>query len=73
VKDAEFERRVRKLARRKKITFQFVADNGKGSHSRFYCGEEFTTLKYRNKESAATCWLRCAKMCRDLNIDSHDL
>jgi hypothetical protein len=70
VKGAEFERRVRKLGRRKKVTCQFVADKGKGSHGRFYFGEEFTTLKDRNKEIGRDL---LAKMCRDLNIDSHDL
>jgi hypothetical protein len=47
VKGAEFERRVRKLARR--------------SHGRFYFGEEFTTLKDRNKEIGRDL---LAKMCR---------
>ena len=50
MRGAEFERRVQKLARSKKVTYQFVADKGKGSHGRLYCGEEFTTLKDRKKE-----------------------
>ena len=58
--------RVRKLARRKKVTCQFVADKGEGSHGRFYFGEEFTALKDRNKEIGRDL---LAKMCRDLNID----
>jgi len=33
---AEFERRVRKLARKKNVTCQFVAGKGKGSHGRLY-------------------------------------
>ena len=70
MRGAEFERRVRKLGRRKKITCQFVADKGKGSHGRFYFGEEFTTLKDRNKEIGSGL---LAKMCQDLNIDSRDL
>jgi hypothetical protein len=70
VKGAEFERRVQKLARRKKATCQFVADKGKGSHGRLYFGEEFTTLKDRKKEIGRDL---VAKMCRDLNIDPHDL
>jgi mRNA interferase HicA len=44
MKGAEFERRVQKLARRKKVICQFLADRGKGSHGRLYFGEEFTTL-----------------------------
>jgi hypothetical protein len=50
VKDAEFERRVRRLARRRKTPCEFVADQGKGSHGRLYVGKEFTTLKDRKKE-----------------------
>jgi mRNA interferase HicA len=70
VKGAEFERRVQKLAWRKKVTYQFVADKGKGSHGRLYFGEEFTTLKDRKKKIGRDL---LAKMCRDLNIDPHDL
>ncbi len=62
MKGAEFERRVQRLARRGKVTCQFVADKGKGSHGRLYLGEEFTTLKDRKKE------IGC-----DLDIDPHDL
>jgi hypothetical protein len=54
------------LARRKKVTCQFVADKGEGSHGRFYFGEEFTALKDRNKEIGRDL---LAKMCRDLSID----
>ena len=49
LKGAEFERKVRRLARNRKITCQFVADKGKGSHGRLYFGDEFTTLKNRKK------------------------
>lgn len=40
---------MRKVARRKQVACHFVADKGKGSHGRLYFGEEFTTLKDRNK------------------------
>jgi len=70
VKGAEFERRVQRLARRRKLACQFVAGKGKGSHGRLYCGEEFTTLKDRKKEIGRDL---LAKMCRDLKIDPHDL
>ena len=70
VKGAEFERRVQKLARGRKVLCHFVADKGKGSHGRLYFGEEFTTLKDRKKEIGRDL---LAKMCRDLNIDPHDL
>jgi hypothetical protein len=70
VKGAEFERRVRKLARSRRVTCQFVADKGKGSHGRLYFGDEFTTLKDRKKEIGRDL---LAKMCGDLKIDPHDL
>ncbi len=70
MKGAEFERRVRKLARRTKVACAFVAAEGKGSHGRLYLGEEFTTLKDRRKEIGRDL---LAKMCRDLKIDPHEL
>lgn len=70
VKGAEFERRVRKLARIRKVSCQYVAGKGKGSHDRLNFGDEFTTLKDRTKEIGHDL---LAKMCRDLRIDPHDL
>ena len=70
MKGAEFERQLRKLARRRQVACQFVADKGKGSHGRLYFGEEFTTLKDRRKEIGPDL---LAKMCRDLKIDPHQL
>lgn len=70
VKGAEFERRIRKLARSRKIACHFVAGKGKGSHGRIYLGDEFTTLKDRKKEIGRDL---LAKMCADLKIDPHDL
>jgi mRNA interferase HicA len=70
VKGAEFERRVRRLARQMNVACTFVATEGKGSHGRLYFGEEFTTLKDRRKEIGRDLF---AKMCRDLKIDPHEL
>jgi mRNA interferase HicA len=53
-----------------KVTCEFVADKGKGSHGRLYLGQEFTTLKDRKKEIGRDL---LAKMCRDLKINPHDL
>jgi hypothetical protein len=47
-----------------------VADKGKGSHGRLYYGDEFTTLKDRRKEIGRDL---LSKMCRDLQIDPHEL
>ncbi len=70
VKGSEFERRVRKLARSREVSCQFVADKGKGSHGRLYLGGEFTTLKDRKKETGRDL---LAKMYADLKIDPRDL
>jgi hypothetical protein len=56
VKGGEFERRVQRRARRKKVAFLF--------------GDDFATLKDRKKEIGRRL---LAKMCRDLNIDPHEL
>jgi hypothetical protein len=42
----------------------------KAVHGRLYFGEEYTILKDRKKEVGRDL---LAKMCRDLNIDPHDL
>lgn len=70
VKGAEFEHRVRRLARRKNIACVFLPDKGKGSHGRLYFGEEFTTPKDRKKEIGRGLTI---KMCRDLKIDPREL
>lgn len=70
VRGAEFERKVRKLARLRKLDCHFVASKGKGSHGRLYLGDEFTTLKDRRKEIGRDL---LAKMCADLKIDPQDL
>lgn len=46
----EFERRIRKLGRRRVVPVSFDRSHGKGSHGRLYYGDRFTTLKDRRKE-----------------------
>jgi mRNA interferase HicA len=46
----EFERRIRKLGRRRGVPVSFDPGHGKGSHGRLYYGDRFTTLKDRKKE-----------------------
>jgi mRNA interferase HicA len=46
----EFERRIKKLGRRRGIAVSFDRGPGKGSHGRLYYGNRFTTLKDRKKE-----------------------
>lgn len=70
MKGAEFERKVRRLARSRELSCHFVPGKGKGSHGRLYLGDEFTTLKDRKKEIGRDL---LAKMCADLKIDPHEL
>lgn len=46
----EFERKIKKLGRRRGIAVAFDRGHGKGSHGRLYYGNRFTTLKDRKKE-----------------------
>jgi hypothetical protein len=46
----EFERRVRRLGRRRGVAVSFDPAHGKGSHGRLYYGSRFTTLKDRRQE-----------------------
>jgi mRNA interferase HicA len=46
----EFERRIRKLGRKRNRPVSFDGSHGKGSHGRLYYGDRFTTLKDRKKE-----------------------
>jgi mRNA interferase HicA len=49
----EFERKIKKIARRRGVSASFDAGHGKGSHGRLYYGARFTTLKDRRKEIGA--------------------
>ena len=46
----EFERKIKKLGRKRGIAVVFHRGHGKGSHGRLYYGNRFTTLKDRRKE-----------------------
>ncbi|MFY9972081.1 MAG: type II toxin-antitoxin system HicA family toxin [Roseiarcus sp.] len=47
---SEFERRIRKVGRKRGVPVSFDSSHGKGSHGRLYFGGRFTTLKDRKKE-----------------------
>ena len=42
---SEFERRIRKVGRKRGVPVSFDSSHGKGSHGRLYYGDRFTTLK----------------------------
>jgi hypothetical protein len=46
----EFERKIKKIGRRRGVVVAFDSGHGKGSHGRLYFGTRFTTLKDRRKE-----------------------
>jgi mRNA interferase HicA len=46
----EFERKIKKLGRKRRVAVVFDRGHGKGSHGRLYYGSRFTTLKDRRKE-----------------------
>jgi mRNA interferase HicA len=46
----EFERKIKRLGRKRGIAVLFDRGYGKGSHGRLYYGNRFTTLKDRKKE-----------------------
>lgn len=65
----EFEKRVKRLARKNGRDVRFV-QHGKGSHGRLYYGDRFTTLKDRKKEIGRGL-LRA--MCSQLGISPDEL
>jgi predicted RNA binding protein YcfA (HicA-like mRNA interferase family) len=67
---ADFIRRIRKIARARRIEVRFESRRGKGSHGRLYLADRFTTVKDRKKEVGPGL-LR--KMLTDLGLDPSDL
>ena len=66
----EFLRRLREIARRRGVTYSFVARKGKGSHDKVFVGTRSTIVKDRKKEVGTGLFHR---MCKDLGIDPEDL
>ena len=46
----EFERKIKRIARKRGVSVSVDAGHGKGSDGRLYYGARFTTLKDRRKE-----------------------
>ena len=47
---AEFTKKIRALARAKRLPYRLDASRGKGSHGTLYLGNRFTIIKDRKKE-----------------------
>jgi predicted RNA binding protein YcfA (HicA-like mRNA interferase family) len=50
VKGSEFLRKVKAVARRKKLAYRWVPERGSGSHGTLYVGGRFTIVKDLKKE-----------------------
>lgn len=70
VKGAEFLRKIRILAKARKMPVRLVAARGKGSHSTLYLGTRFTTIKDQKKEIGPGL---LKTMLRDLGLKKKDL
>jgi mRNA interferase HicA len=70
VTGAEFIRRLRRLARKRRLAFYMDTRRGRGSHRIVYFGARRTTVKDL-KEEIGKGLLR--QMCSDVGIDPADL
>jgi mRNA interferase HicA len=46
----ELLKRLKKIARQRRLHLQFVRERGKGSHGTLYFGDRYTIMKDRKKE-----------------------
>lgn len=70
MKGSEFLRRLKALARRKKLAYRWVPDRGHGSHGFAYLDGQFTVVKDRTKEIGPGL---LSVMCSQLGIRKEDL
>jgi mRNA interferase HicA len=66
----ELLRRLRRLARKRQLTFQYEARPGKGGHGRIYVGDRFTTIPALTHEIGPGL---LSKILRDLGLSRRDL
>ena len=70
MKGAEFLRRAKALAKRKKLACRWRAERRVGSHGTLYPGDRFTVVKDLKKELGPGL---LADMCKQLGIRKEDL
>jgi mRNA interferase HicA len=70
VTGAEFIRRLRHLAPRRRVAFRMDTRRGRGSHRVVYFGTRWTTVKDLKNELGKGLF---RQMCSDLGIESTDL
>jgi mRNA interferase HicA len=66
----EFLKRLRKIAKQRRLHLQFVRERGKGSHGTLYLGDRYTVMKDRKKEIGPGL---LKKMLADLGLDKSDI
>jgi mRNA interferase HicA len=69
VKGSEFLRKVKAIARRKKLAYHWNPERGVGSHGTLYVGERHTIVKDLKKELGPGL---LADMCQQLGIRKGD-
>jgi len=70
MKGSEFLRKVKTLARRRKVAYRWSPQRGVGSHGTLYLGERFTIVKDLKKELGPGL---LADMCKQLGIRKEEL
>jgi mRNA interferase HicA len=66
----ELLRRLRRLARQRRLTFLYEGRPGKGGHGRIYIGDRFTTIPALTHEITPGL---LSKILRDLGLTRRDL
>ena len=66
----ELLRRLKKIARQRRLRLQLVRERGKGSHGTLYLGDRYTIMKDRKKEIGPGL---LKKMLTDLGLDKSDI
>jgi mRNA interferase HicA len=70
VKGGEFLRKVKVVAKQRKLTFRWMPERGVGSHGTVYVGDRFIVVKDLKKELGPGL---LADMCRQIGIRKEDL
>ena len=70
MKGSEFLRKIKTLARRRKLDYRWVPQRGVGSHGTLYVGGKFTIVKDLKKELGPGL---LSDMCKQLGIRKEDL
>jgi len=66
----ELLKRLKKIARERRLQLQLVRERGKGSHGTLYPGDRFTIMKDRKKEIGPGL---LKKMLTDPGLDKTDI